>query len=229
MSRQLGSPGYAVSQVGGPRPATPFMLPNKGLVRESEEVFWSTYATAAAAVMANNTQTFFSTAQGNTGQGFNVPLSDGETSLQTQSMIPAGMAFNVAAMAIAYYGGVPTTQALTPSVTEVAVADIRNYQANAYCAWKFQQTQINIAPVELIGAGGGVFGFAATTVAATTVSATNNAPGLFWQYKSLYIQLPGGQVFNLLLKFGLYAAAAAGAHRTRVNLFGGRSTLVDAQ
>jgi hypothetical protein len=77
------------------------------------------------------------------------------------------------------------------------------------------QTQVDIAPISLIGAGGGAFG--AVAVGGTTVAGAlendgnmNNGAGSIWLYRQHPVSLPGNSTFSILLRFG-GAAAAVGA------------------
>ena len=74
-------------------------------------------------------------------------------------------------------------------------------------------SQVDIAPIELIGAGGGAFGSIstdnATQGAATSATAgtMNNGAGSVFLYRKHPVALPGNSTFSILLRYGSRASA----------------------
>ena len=198
--RGYGAPGYMTSNPS--EQAVPMELP-KQLVRVGEQCVWTTQRFAAASALANTQHRIFAVSQGSTGQGFTAnALTISETSLKEPNRIPTGYAFNV--------GGIAC---VIQSAGNLAVAanDLRNIQNNGVIAWDFIQTQIFVAPIMLIGAGGGNFGYASTTQNNTLVEQPNNGNGFYWAYRRHPVMLPSGSTFAHIVFFGFGAAVVGSA------------------
>jgi hypothetical protein len=91
------------------------------------------------------------------------------------------------------------------------------------------QTQVDIAPLHLIGAGGGAFGALSTTANLTTVGQLNNGAGAIWMYRKHPISLPGNSTFSILLRYGSNAALIGATNDVvlKVALFGFYKTAIE--
>jgi hypothetical protein len=204
-----GSPGIPL--VAPPAvgiPPVPFRQPTN-LFRYGEQSLWSTQLLASGTAVASSTFRLFATPLGQQGQGFAAALTIAETSLKTGGMIPAGVAFDTFGISCHFsHGGTGTTPTLNvPADTDAQIGNILNIQNNAVLTWDFTQTQVDIAPVSLVGAGGGVFGSVSQNAAGASVGHMNNGAGQVWMYRKHAVSLPGQSVFSLLLRFGARAAA----------------------
>ena len=148
-------------------PSVPFQTPTN-LFRFGEQSIWST---ALLGTTIANTQTrIFSTANGQVGQGFSNALSIAETNLKEGGKTPAGVAYDVFGVAAeivsnstnAETGGVLATLNQQNN-TAALVQDALTVQHNAVLSWDFTQTVIDICPVTLAGAGGGLYGAPSVT------------------------------------------------------------------
>jgi hypothetical protein len=192
----------------GMPPRVPFDQP-KNLFRYGEQTLWSTqlHAGSAGAVsLANGTFRLFTTPLGQVGQGFTNALTIAETSLKEGGRIPAGIAYDV--YGIACQIGVATStgdSALGNSVSDAnAVRMLTEIQTNGIISWDFTQTQVDVAPIQLIGAGGGAFGSVSLTgnTANETVGNLNNGAGSVFLYRKHPVALPGNSTFSVLLRYG---------------------------
>jgi hypothetical protein len=186
----------------------------KQLFRYGEQSIWSSQFHAGAAAIVNGTFRLFTTPQGQQGQGYAAGLSIAETNLKEGGRIPNGVAYDVFGIALqpAHFGQAGDTQtAGQPVDTTVEIGDLTNILANGVATWDFTQTTVDVAPLTLIGAGGGVFGAiaAATTAASTTIQIgnMNNGAGSVWLYRKYPIALPGNTTFAMLLRYGSRAPA----------------------
>ena len=188
----------------GVPPSVPFSQP-KNLFRFGEQTLWSTQLLAQGTDPANATFRLFTTPLGQQGQGFLNALSIGETNLKEGGRIPNGIAFDVFGVACqvgtadtfgdADLGFSNNTPASTLASNEILT--------NGIVTWDFTQTQVDIAPINLIGAGGGAFGSVSVTAnAAATLGNLNNGAGSVWLYRKHPVALPGGSTFSLLLRYG---------------------------
>jgi hypothetical protein len=224
-----GSPGMIMS-AGAPVGITnvPFEPP-KELFRYGEQALWSTQLLAAGITVAGNTYRLFSTGLGQAGQGF-AQLSEAETSLREGGRIPAGQAFDVFGIAAHVYMGVTSGGGVltlaTPTDTQALIANLLNVQNNAILQWSFLNTVIDVAPIHMVGAGGGAFGSVSQNAAGSNVGHMNNGAGQLWLYRAAAVALPGQTVFYVQLKFGAYAAAISGANSVaiKINLVGNYKT-----
>ena len=189
--------------------------------RYYEGDLWSTFLRADAAALADQNWAFFSTPIGQTGQGFGVPMSISETNMEEAGRIASGLAYTVRQVAI---------EPNYDDNFEVVRADISALQTFCVPVWKFLNTEVEIAPVALIGQGGGIFGSTADTGAAEGGSGgsriiLNNGAGQTWIYHELPVLLPANTTFSLRLKFGSTAPVVDGGTNnsdliTRAHLIG---------
>lgn len=211
-----GMPGMAVSMPnqGGP-PPVPFELP-KNLFRYGEQALWSSYLlSTAAGAIANSSYRLFATQIGQVGSGFTNALSIAETNLKEAGRIPNAIAFDVYGLACQILESSSTADAgvLNNQVNgTVTLGHQVNIINNGVLSWDFTQTQVDIAPVHLIGQGGGAFGAESVSSGTTgNVNAgnMNSGPGSIWLYRAHPVALPGGSTFAILLRFGSRAATVA--------------------
>lgn len=235
MYGEYGVPGFAVANPGSAMiPQVPFEQP-KNLFRYGEQSLWSSQRHAATAPLANGTFRLFTTPLGQVGQGFSTGLTIAETSLKEGGRIPAGVAFDAYGISCLVAGAV-TNANLTPNFqiasavnTAELITDLVNVQNNGVLTWDFVQTQVDIAPLHLIGAGGGAFGSISTTQNATSSGALNNGAGSIWMYRKHPISLPGNSTFSVLLRYGAAAAPVGGTNDLvlKVALFGYYKTAIE--
>jgi hypothetical protein len=236
MYGEYGVPGYAMSNPGGASmiPQVPFEQP-KNLFRYGEQSLWSAQRHAANAPLANGTFRLFTTPLGQVGQGFAQGLTIAETSLKEGGRIPAGVAFDAYGISCLVAGAVtnaqltPNFQIASPLNTNELIVDLVNVQSNGVLTWDFVQTQVDIAPLHLIGAGGGAFGAVSTTQNATQTGAMNNGAGSIWMYRKHPISLPGNSTFSILLRYGSNAAPVGATNDLvlKVALFGYYKTAIE--
>ena len=200
-------------------PSVPFEQP-KNLFRYGEQTLWSTQLLANGGAIANGSYRLFTTPLGQVGQGFVNALSIGETSIKEGGRIPAGIAYDV--FGIACQVGIAesnesagTNAVLGDSInTTATINSLVNILSNGVLSWDFTQTQVDIAPVELIGAGGGSFGSIsiddAGAGAVSAVGTMNNGAGSVFLYRKHPVALPGNSTFSILLRFGSRASAIGG-------------------
>jgi hypothetical protein len=135
-------------------------------------------------------------------------LSLPETNLKEGGRIPAQFAFDVEALAVQlyYFENFP-----------MVGADLRNVLNHCVLAWDFTQTVIEIAPISLIGAGGGIFGDTADTggveggLGGSRIN-LNNGNGQLWVYRRHPVLLPSNSTFALLLQWGTAATVIDGGN-----------------
>ena len=193
-------------------PGMPLDAP-KQLFRYGEQSIWSTQIHLGTAAIANGTFRVFTTQQGQVGQGATIALSIAETNLKEGGRVPNGVAYDVFGIACQTLHSVqvgdvaPGTQA-SPVDATAEIADLTNVLANGVATWDFTQTQVDIAPLMLIGAGGGIYGAATGPAAtATFVGGMNNGTANIWLYRKYPIALPGNTTFALVLRYGSRAPA----------------------
>ena len=105
--------------------------------------------------------------------------------------------------------------------SQALIANLINIQNNGVLSWDFTQTQVDICPVILAGAGGGAFGAISQNAAGANSGAMNNGNGSIWMYRKHPVALPGNSTFSIILRFGSRAAAfAANSVAVRVTLLG---------
>ena len=222
----FGSP--LVSPDAGPLPGVPMQQP-QNLFRFGEISIWSTQFHAATTALQSGTFRLFSTPIGNQGQGFANALSITETNLKEGGRVPSGVAYDVFGVAAQVLDSTGTTDVAgntlsNPIVAPAVVADLMNVINNGILSWDFTQTQVDICPITLAGAGGGAFGAVATADAGTPVTTghMNNGAGGVWMYRKHPVALPGTTTFAIVLRYGSRAAAigANGSCAVRVTLLG---------
>ena len=197
-------------------PSVPFSQP-KNLFRYGEQTLWSTQLHANTSALANGSFRLFTTPLGQVGQGFTNSLSIGETNLKEGGRIPSGIAYDVFGIACQIGVAESNESSGTPAVlgdalnTAVDIDTLVNIQSNGVLSWDFTQTQVDVAPIELIGAGGGAFGSISTddagAVASATAGAMNNGAGSVFLYRKHPVALPGNSTFSILLRYGSRASA----------------------
>jgi hypothetical protein len=210
-----GIPGVPMLSGGtAGAPAVPFDQP-KNLFRFGEQSIWSTQYFAGTSALASTTNRIFVTPLGQSGQGFTNALTIGETNLKEGGRVPSGVAYDVFGIAT-QFGGMNQQNDAGGTLNNVLntaarTGDIVNVQNNCALSWDFTQTQVDICPLILAGAGGGVFGAIATADAATPVTAgsLNNGNGSIWLYRKHPVALPGNSTFSIQLRFGSRAAAVS--------------------
>ena len=209
-----GSVMLGPDSAGSQIPMAPMQTPTS-LFRYGEQSLWSTQRlTDSAGAIAGGIFRLFTTPMSQTGQGFSGSLSIAETNQKQGGAIPAGQAIDVFGIACDIY--LMTTGAADADGSGVLAADtivttqqVSNLIKNGVLSWDFLATTIDIAPIQLVGSGGGVFGAVATTVNAQSAGSINNGNGGVWLYRKHPVTLPGQSVFAVLLRVGSRAAALA--------------------
>jgi hypothetical protein len=214
-----------VQEGAGPIPPVPFSTP-QNIFRFGEQTLWSTQLLGqAAAAIANTTFRVFTTPLGQVGQGFTAGLTIAETNLKEGGRVPAGVAYDVFGVATELTSSTALVNAVegtinNPASTAGLVTDMLNVQRNSALSWDFTQTTVDICPVTLAGAGGGLFGAEATTLNNTSVGHMNNGNGGIWMYRKHPVALPGNSTFAIVLRFGSRAANLVNQMAVRITLLG---------
>lgn len=202
-------------------PSVPFQTPTN-LFRFGEQSIWST--ALLPTVIANTQTRIFSTANGQVGQGFALALSIAETNLKEGGKTPAGVAYDVFGVASEIVSSINGTDAPAQLAqianTAALVQDALNIQHNSVLSWDFTQTVIDICPVTLAGAGGGLYGALSTTQNNTAVGHMSNGNGNIWMYRKHPVALPGNSAFGVLIRVGSRAPALSQIASLRVTLLG---------
>lgn len=193
-------------------PSAPMQTPS-ALFRYGEQALWSAQRIndGASAAIGGAIFRLFSTPMSQQGQGWSTALSIAETNQKQGGAIPAGQAFDVFGMALDVFlmttgaGDADGTGVLAADTT-LTIAQIANIVKHGVLSWDFLATTIDIAPVQLVGAGGGVFGAVATTQNLTQAGFMNNGSGNCFLYRKHPVTLPGQSVFSVLLRLGTRAA-----------------------
>jgi len=202
--RALISPG------AGPIPGVPAHQPSN-LFRFGEITLYSTHAFPLNTALANSNNRVFTTPLGQNGQGFTTALTKTETNLKEGGRIPSGQAYDVYGVACQVLGADNAVglagQMDEPFNDNVAtVQTLQNVVNNAVLSWDFTQTVVDICPVMLSGAGGGVYGAIAQNAAGANSGAMNNGNGGIWMYRKHPVALPGATTFAVVIAFGSRAA-----------------------
>lgn len=171
----LTSPG------AGPIPGVPAQQPTN-LFRYGEITLYSTFNFAAGTALANTSNRLFSVALGSQGQGYTRALTITETNLKESGRIPSGQAYDVYGVATQVLGSDGTFQDVSFNTGAQADA-LTNIVNNGALSYDFTQTKVNICPVMLAGAGGGVFGAVSQNAAGANSGALNNGNGGIWAYR----------------------------------------------
>ena len=221
--------GSAYDPAGSPIPAVPFEQP-KSIFRFGETTIWSSYLLAGAGAIANSTYRLFTTPRGQTGQGFSNALTIAETNLKEGGRVPSGVAYSVFGIAAQIMQSDNTSDGGdldVPKDNDATIGNLINIQNNGVLSWDFTQTNVEIAPVVLCGAGGGAFGALAATDGGVTPAAVSNVGnmangnGSIWMYRKHPVELPGQSTFSIQLAFGSRAGAiGANDVAVRVTLLG---------
>lgn len=216
--------GYPQGAEGvGPVPPVPTSIP-KGLFRYGEQAFWSSQFYAGGSNPANSTERLFSNSIGQVGQGFATQLSIAETSQKLGGQVSSGVGydvFGIACQIIQFGAATDGATANVPAATPADIQNIQNFVNNGVLIWNFTQTSVNVAPVTLIGQGGGVFGAVSTTASTTTTGAMNNGAGGIFLYRKHPVSLPGQTTFGIDLAMGNRAESiTTNACSVRVTLLG---------
>ena len=207
----LTSPG------AGPIPGVPAQQPTN-LFRYGEITLYSTHAMAHGTDLANQNFRIFSTPLGAQGQGYPAGqgLTKSETNLKEGGRIPSGQAYDVYGVATQILGAETVSNAIgdqcVPFATPSMIQDLQNVVNNGVLAYDFTQTTVDICPMMLAGAGGGVFGSIAQNAASAGTGAMNNGNGGIWMYRKHPVALPGSTTFAVLLQFGSRACSVAGTY-----------------
>ena len=222
-----------VSVDAGPLPGVPIQQP-QNLFRFGEITIWSSQMHQAGNALQSGTFRLFSTPLGNQGQGFVNALSITETNLKEGGRVPSGVAYDVFGVATQVLDSTSTADSGTlnnPIVAPGIVADLLNVVNNGILSWDFTQTQVDICPVMLAGAGGGAFGAVATADTGTpvTTGTMQNGNGGVWMYRKHPVALPGNSTFAIVLRYGSRAAAVSAANSivVRVVLMGYYKNIIE--
>lgn len=212
-----GGPGSLQSiQAAQGTTAPSAMELTKIVARVGEQALWSSYGFNSGTGTTGWAGTYdvFSTAVDQSGQGFTRNLTLSETNLQEGGRIPRGLSFKVYGVGLHPYG-VPTS-ALSSTAGggksyPLSVPDYNAIQGWGVLSWKFLNSQIEIAPIQAIGAAGGTFGGTADTGAAyggagTTSAgsmvALNHGGGAYWVYSNFPVQLQSSVTLRVRITFG---------------------------
>lgn len=174
-----------------------FAIPS-GVQRIAEQGLWSTFRFPAAVAITGTQPRFYSVQLGAVGQGFAQALSFSETNQQVANQAPGDETYEISSLAAEVYGA---------TATAPLVGDLRLFQRLGAFRWEFGSVYIDVAPLSMVGAGGGIFGATADT--GTPVTFVNNGPGSLWMYQSVVISVPSTQRFAMILVFGTGGQAAA--------------------
>jgi hypothetical protein len=200
-----------VSPGAGPIPGVPSQQPTN-LFRFGGITLYSTFAFPATTALANSQNRIFTTPLGAQGQGFVGGLTRTETNLKEGGRIPSGQAYDVYGVATQIIAssapGADVTPMNAPYNDAIAtVASLQNVVNSGVLQWDFTQTVVDICPIMLAGAGGGVYGAIAQNAAGANSGAMNNGNGGIWMYRKHPVALPGNTTFAVLITFGSRAAA----------------------
>lgn len=208
MQQPLVSPG------AGPIPGVPSHIPTN-LFRYGEITLYSTHAFPFETALANGNFRIFTTPLGAQGQGYVVGLTKTETNLKEGGRIPSGQAYDVYGVATQILGATTNLAGnidlqCEPFDTESTIRDLQNIVNNGVLAWDFTQTNVDICPIMLAGAGGGVFGAVSQNAADVSAGAMNNGNGGIWMYRKHPVALPGATTFAIVIQFGSHACPVQG-------------------
>lgn len=242
MQTPYGAPGTFAPQLpaGSAQPAA--MDLQKILARVGEQCLWSTHG-----FIANGTNTWsgdhdvFTTALGNAGQGFTRSLDVAETNLREAGRIPNGLSFKVYGVGFHPYGLIKggTAAGASGKALPISAIDLDAIQGYGILKWNFLTTEIDIGPLQVIGAAGGSFGQSsdtgaayggAGTAGAGSMVALNHGGGAYWTYQIYPVQLQAGVTLRVRISFNRDAPVIDGGPvtnetsaydvATRVMLFG---------
>ena len=225
-----GVPGVPIiSPDAGPIPPVPLQQP-QNLFRFGEQTIWSTFffpGGAGAAALASTQNRLFSTPLGQVGQGYTNAMSIAETNLKEGGRVPSGVAYDVFGIAAEFslYSQAADAGGISgePVDTAAEIGQLTSCIHNAVLSWDFTQTQVDICPMILAGAGGGAFGAVAQNAAGANSGNMNNGNGSIWMYRKHPVALPGNSTFSIVLRFGSRARTQNNAN---LNAFEVRTTLL---
>ncbi len=207
--------GQSVKVGMGPVPPVPFEQP-KNLFRYGEQTVYSTQMHqpgAGGLAIANSQFRLFTTPLGQVGQGFTNALTISETNQKEGGRVPSGVAYDVFGIACQIFETSANTDATgnygATIDDQASIQQLVNIQNSGVLSWDFTQTQIDIAPIELIGAGGGAFGAVSQNAAGANSGQMNNGAGSVFLYRKHPVALPGSSTFSILLRYGSRAAGIA--------------------
>lgn len=203
-----------VSPGAGPIPGVPSQQPTN-LFRFGEITLYSTHGFPAGTALANSTNRIFTTPLGAQGQGYVTGLTKTETNLKEGGRIPSGQAYDVYGVATQVIGATTTAedqidQQCVAFDDASTITDLQNVVNNGVLSWDFTQTVVDICPVMLAGAGGGIFGAISQNAAGGNSGGMNNGNGGIWMYRKHPVALPGNTTFAILLQFGSRACPVQG-------------------
>jgi len=231
-----GAPGSIVlgpDTGSGALPAVPLDLP-KPLFRFGEQALHSTALLTAGVNPSNNVIRTFSTPIGQVGQGFVQPLSISETNIKEGGRIPAGVAYDVFGLAYqpAFNSGAAESAIAVATLngavdTAADVQDLLNVTTNVVLSWDFTQTQVDICPAVLVGAGGGAYGAISQNAAGANSGHMNNGNGSVWLYRKYPVALPGSSTFGILFRFGSRCAVQTSQVALRVVMLGYYKNIIE--
>lgn len=178
-----------------------FAIPTS-VQRIAEQGLWSTTRFPAAVAVTGTTPRFFSVALGNTGQGFAVQMSFSETNQLVAGQAPGDETYEISALSAEVYGSVAQGVILG-----ALPGDLRLFQRLGMFRWEFGTVLIDVAALQMVGSGGGIFGATADT--GTPVTFVNNGNGQLWMYSSVVIAIPSTQRFAMQLQCGTGGQAVA--------------------
>ncbi len=213
----LGLPSTGGSAPRGPTPLPHgqgwFAVPT-GIQRLYEYGLYSSGRFAAATNLNGQATTrLFTYAQGTAGPGYaGVVSSVSETNQQVGSMAPGNETYEVTAISFEIFGD---------GNVAPLIGDVRAFMRLGVLFWEFGSTTVMcIAPVPMVGAGGGIFGFSADT--GTPVTQANNGNGGLWMYSNVVVAIPATQSFALQCQWG---SAGIAGNTTLTNASQFRATL----
>lgn len=234
--RHYGTPGVTmqsrVIEGQGQIPQVPLNQP-QNLFRFGEQTIWSTQLLTSGAI-ASQLFRVFSTQLNGTGQGFTQALSYAETNLKEAGRVPNGVAYDVfgvsSEIVMAEAGGQGQPDFLIGSVLtadEPETLDALNVQHNTVLSWDFTQTNVDICPMVLAGAGGGLFGAVAQNAGGNAIGQMNNGNGSIWLYRRHPVALPGASTFAIVLRVGSRAPELTNPVAVRITLLGYYKNIIE--
>ena len=149
-----------------------------------------------------------------------------------EAEFPSGVAYDVYGIACQVMqgsaAGVAASTFGQPADTANEIASAQNIINNGVLSWDFTQTIVEIAPVALVGQGGGLFGAVSQNAAGANSGAMNNGNGQVWMYRKYPVALPGNTTFSIILSFGSRAAVVGtNALSVRCTLLGYYKNIIE--
>lgn len=208
-------------------------------VRVGENVQFSTFMYPGTQLLEGDPSRLFQIQRGAVGQGFTLALRTTETNLKEPSKVSNRSAYAIRGIAAQVLAGDRAADAAAfewsatfsninaaGTATSAPIADLARIVQCGVLNWDFDQTSIQIAPLMLVGAGGGIYGALSTisdaaAPASVTGGAMNNGVGGFLRY-SKPVLLPQGQQFAIEINYGSRAGSisANNAAGVRICLIG---------